>query len=508
MDNIYKKKSRTKKLIVLAAIAIAVISLLFTNRLSHKIADEEEAKVRLWAEALQERANLINVTSHLFDKIAADQRREIDKWAKALELQNTTENTEFLTYLSSIVTGNKTIPAILTDENREIIDGLNIDYPEDRKAEYLDSLLNSSFNVYNPLEIDFSFGKNFVYYSDSKIFSALKSTINELTETFISEIVSNTASLPVLFTDENNNVLNHGNIDPDKLSKYNLKNTIAEMSAQKKPLEFDLGDDGKRFVYYSNSALLTQVNAFPYIQFFLFSLLIGVAYIGFSNSRRSEQNRVWVGMAKETAHQLGTPISSLSAWVDYMKEMEPGEQTNEQFIVEVEKDINRLTLIADRFSKIGSKPDLKEMPMKETLEKAVSYMHARASKRVSFEMEMEEENIHFFINESLFNWVIENLIKNALDAMEGEGQIKVRSYHSPNSAIIDICDTGKGIPKSDLETVFQPGYSTKKRGWGLGLSLVKRIVEEYHQGKIFIKESSEKGTTFRIKLPLQNLTKK
>jgi two-component sensor histidine kinase len=507
VDNIYKKKSRTKKLIVLAAIAIAVISLLFTNRLSHKIADEEEAKVRLWAEALQERANLINVTSHLFDRIAADQRKDIDKWAKALELTNTTENSEFLTYLSGIVTGNTTIPAILTDENNLVLDGMNIDYPEESKSDYLDSLLKSGFSAYPPLIVDFSFGKNYIYYSDSKIFSELKTTIKDLTETFISEIVSNSASLPVLFTDENDKVINHGNIEPDKLSKYNLKNTIAEMKLQKTPLEFDLGDGRKRFVYYSNSALLAQVNAFPYIQFFLFSLLIGVAYIGFSNSRRSEQNRVWVGMAKETAHQLGTPISSLSAWVDYMKELEEGEQINEAFIVEVEKDINRLTLIADRFSKIGSKPDLKELPMKETLERAVSYMHARASKRVTFEMEVAEDGIHFFINESLFNWVIENLIKNALDAMEGEGQIKVRSYHSPNSAVIDICDTGKGIPKSDFETVFQPGYSTKKRGWGLGLSLVKRIVEKYHKGKIFIKESNENGTTFRIKLPLRNLTK-
>ena len=506
--DIYKKKSRTKKLIVLAAIAIAVISLLFTNRLSHKIADEEEAKVRLWAEALQERADLINVTSHLFDKIATDQRKDIDKWAKALELQNTTENSQFLTYLSGIVTGNTTIPAILTAENNDIIDGVNVDYPEERKNEYLDSLLKTTFNVYKPLVVDFSFGRNYIYYSDSKIFSELKSTIKELTETFITEIVSNSASLPVLFTDKNDKVINYGNIDPDKLSVYNLKNTIAEMKLQKKPLEFDLGDGRKRFVYYSNSALLAQVNAFPYIQFFLFSLLVGVAYIGFSNSRRSEQNRVWVGMAKETAHQLGTPISSLSAWVDYMKELEPGEQANEQFIAEVEKDINRLTLIADRFSKIGSKPDLKKMPMKETLETAVAYMHARASKRVSFEMEMEEEGIYFFINESLFNWVIENLIKNALDAMEGEGKIKVRSFHSPNSAIIDICDTGKGIPKSEFDIVFQPGYSTKKRGWGLGLSLVKRIVEEYHKGEIFIKDSNEKGTTLRIKLPLKNSIKK
>ena len=506
--DIYQSKKKLKIIIVLSAIGIAIISLLYSNFLSHKIAKEEEAKVRLWAKALKERAKLINVTSHLFETLANDQRKEIDKWGKALELQNSTNNTEFLTYLNGIVSGNKKIPAILTDENDKIISDLNIDVPKENKEQFLDSLLKNNFKEYPPLVIDFGFGKNYIYYSDSKIFSQLKKTIKDLTETFITDIVRNSASLPVLFTNANNDVMDYGNIDSIKLLPKNIKATIAEMKTKNKPLVFDLGDGKKHFVYYTNSALLSQVNAFPYIQLFLFSLLIGVAYIWFGNSRRTEQNRVWVGMAKETAHQLGTPISSLSAWIDYMKEVPLEEQNNEQFIVEVEKDVNRLTLIAERFSKIGSKPDLKKMPMKETLENAVSYMHARASKRVVFEMEIEVENLDFYVNESLFNWVIENLIKNALDAMEGEGHIKVRAFQSPNSAIIDICDTGKGIPKGDYETVFEPGYSTKKRGWGLGLSLVKRIVENYHQGKIFIKESNEKGTVFRIKLPLRIQSKR
>ena len=286
------------------------------------------------------------------------------------------------------------------------------------------------------------------------------------------------------------------------MTKERLPATLIEMKISNKPLEFDLGDGKKHYVYYSNSLLLKQLKAFPYIQFFLFSLLIGVAYLGFSNSRREEQNRVWVGMAKETAHQLGTPISSLAAWIDYMKEVPVEEQDNEQFIAEVEKDVNRLGLIAERFSKIGSKPDLHAKPIKETLENAVDYMRNRTSAKVNYIFEVEEDGLRFKVNELIFDWVIENLIKNALDAMDGEGEIKVRSFHSPNHAIIDICDTGKGIPKSDFETIFQPGYSTKKRGWGLGLSLVKRIIENYHSGKIFVKSSSEKGTTFRIKLPL------
>ncbi|MGB0884991.1 MAG: sensor histidine kinase [Chitinophagales bacterium] len=501
--DIYKKKTRIKLLLVIAAIGIAIISILYTNVLTKKIAKEEEAKVRLWAEALQKRADLIKVTSGLFEKIAQDQTKEIETWAEALELQVNVEDSKFLTYLSSIVSGNVNIPAILIDEDGNLIDVLNLEIPAQNSDLYLDSLLKNEFSKNKAIEIDFGFGKNYVYYSDSKIFTELKSTVNDLTETFISEIVSNSASLPVLFTDENNNIISSGNIDSSKLTKQNIKNTIAEMQLNNKRLDFDLGDGRTRYVYYNNSFLITQLKAFPYIQFFLFSLLIGVAYLGFSNARRAEQNRVWVGLAKETAHQLGTPISSLSAWLDYMKEMPPEEQNNEAFIVEVEKDVNRLTLIAERFSKIGSKPDLKSLPIKETLENAVTYMRSRASKRVVFNLEIEAENLNFNVNESLFNWVIENLIKNALDAMEGDGDITVRSFHSPNNAIIDISDTGKGIPKNDFETVFQPGYSTKKRGWGLGLSLVRRIVESYHSGEIFIKSSSSEGTTFRIKLPLK-----
>lgn len=501
--DIYKRKTKIKLLIVFAAIGIAIISLLYTNFLAQKIAKEEEAKVRLWAEALQKRADLIKVTSNLFNKLAENQRKDIETWADATERLVKTDNGEFLTYLSGIVTGNDNIPAILTDEKNNIIESQNVEYPEENKDAYLDSLFKNVFNKYEPIVIDFGYGKNYVYYSDSKLFVQLKSTINDLTETFISEIVSNSASLPVLFTEENGEIISSGNIDSSKLLAKNIAATIAEMKISNTPLEFDLGDGTKHYVYYNNSILLKQLKAFPYIQFFLFGLLIGVAYLGFSNSRRAEQNRVWVGMAKETAHQLGTPISSLAAWIDYMKEMPPGEQNNEQFIVEVEKDVNRLTLIAERFSKIGSKPDLKEMPIKETLENAVAYMRSRASARVVFNLEFEEENLNFSINESLFNWVIENLIKNALDAMEGDGEITVRSFHSPNHAIIDICDTGKGIPVADFDTVFQPGYSTKKRGWGLGLSLVKRIIENYHSGRIFIKSSDEYGTTFRIKLPLK-----
>lgn len=503
--DIYQRKSRIKFFLIIAALLIAAGSLWYTNQLATKIADEEENKVRLWAQALEKRANLVKLTGNLFEKIANDQRQDIENWAEATSLIIKTEDMESITFLSKIIIGNTNIPVIHTTANQEIIDYRNIDFPAGiDTAAYVDSVFHSSkFQSYPPVEIDYISGQNFIYYSDSKIFSELKQTLKDLVESFISEIVVNSASLPVVLVDQNHNVIASGNIDEELLSPIILSQTLAEMETENTPIQLDLGDESKRIVYYKNSLILKQLKAFPFVQLFLFSILMLVAYLGFSSARNAEQNRVWVGLAKETAHQLGTPISSLSAWIDYMKEMpiDPSNN-NAAFIKEVEKDVNRLTLIAERFSKIGSKADLEVHNVRAAIESAVHYMEKRSSEKVKFIIEIEEEDTEFAINEALFNWVIENLIKNALDAMEGVGAITVRVFKSSKNVIIDVIDSGKGIPKGKFETVFQPGFSTKKRGWGLGLSLVKRIVENYHQGKIYIKESGPDGTTFRMKLPL------
>lgn len=501
--DIYQRKSRIKFFIIIAAILIAIASLWYTGQLAKKIANEEKSKVLLWAQALEKKANLVKLTGNLFKKIGDDQRTDIENWADATSLLLRTDDMESLSFLSKLIIGNTNIPVIHTDGKNQIIDYRNVELPiSTDTTKYLDSLLNSTtFQNYKPVEINYISGKNFIYYSDSKIFSELKLTFKDLTESFIDDIVVNSASLPVLLIDDSSNVIASGNIDTIDLLKENIKHTIAEMANENNPIQIDLGDSNSRTLYYQHSTILKQLKAFPYIQLFLFGLLIGVAYLGFSSTRNAEQNRVWVGMAKETAHQLGTPISSLNAWVDYLKEM-PEEASKTQFINEVEKDVNRLSLIAERFSKIGSKADLQVHNVKETLENIINYMDKRSSDKVSFSIEMEEQNLEFNINEALFNWVLENLIKNALDAMNGVGNIKLRAFKSSKDVIIDVTDTGKGIPKNKFETVFQPGYSTKKRGWGLGLSLVKRIIDNYHKGKIYVKESSDKGTTFRIKLPL------
>lgn len=256
-------------------------------------------------------------------------------------------------------------------------------------------------------------------------------------------------------------------------------------------------------VYYKESVVLQQLRYFPIVQLVLIAAFIALGYSGFSSARRAEQNRVWVGMAKETAHQLGTPISAIIAWIEHLKDIRANDEEVGEVLQELNNDVMRLDLIADRFSKIGSAPKLQPINIYEELDKCRVYMERRAPRKVKFEFPaLDAGDLKVQINPPLFDWVVENLLRNALDAMEGRGLISAQVTEDKNFVHIDISDSGKGIPSSKFKTVFQPGYTTKKRGWGLGLSLAKRIIEEYHSGKIFVKKSIEnKGTTFSIKLP-------
>ena len=253
-------------------------------------------------------------------------------------------------------------------------------------------------------------------------------------------------------------------------------------------------------VYYKDSDLLTELKYFPYIQLSVIAIFLLMAYTAFSSSRKSEQDQVWVGLAKETAHQLGTPISSLMAWIELMKDKFNAEE--DPLIAEMENDVKRLEIVADRFSKIGSKPKLEDLKVYDVVKDFVDYFKVRVSKNIGFEF-TGKTYLHAAINVPLFDWVLENLLKNAVNAIEGAGNIKVVISDSKVKKLvfIDITDTGKGIPRSKFDTIFQPGYTTRKRGWGLGLSLTKRIIENYHEGQIFVRESEVgKGTTFRIVL--------
>jgi len=273
------------------------------------------------------------------------------------------------------------------------------------------------------------------------------------------------------------------------------------MKAQHEPIHIrvtSFGVNDEQLVYYKDSVLLTRLRIFPYIQLTLIALFLLIAYFVFNSARKSEQNLVWVGMAKETAHQLGTPISSLMAWVELLKAKFPAD--DEHLLLEMENDMKRLEIVADRFSKIGSKPVLENQVVYAVVSDFVNYFKFRSSDKISFQVHGDKQ-AQALLNIPLFDWVLENLLKNAVNALDGAGSIDVHILDNlvKEQVIIDIKDSGKGIPKNKFETIFQPGYTTRKRGWGLGLSLTRRIIQNYHSGQIFVKDSElGRGTTFRI----------
>jgi hypothetical protein len=295
-------------------------------------------------------------------------------------------------------------------------------------------------------------------------------------------------------------------LEADSKKKYDpkyFKSQLKEMKSQHpQPIVLELNNrnNEKWYVYYKDSILLTQLRAFPYVQLSVIAIFLLVAYGVFNSSRKSEQDQVWVGLAKETAHQLGTPISSLMAWVELLKSK--FNAPDDPLIIEMENDVKRLETVADRFSKIGSKPILHNHVVYEVVEEFVNYFRVRVSDKIEFVLS-GDKHVEALVNVPLFDWVIENILKNAVNAIEGQGSIKIEVKENlvKEQVFIDITDTGAGIPRLKFDAVFQPGYTTRKRGWGLGLSLTKRIVENYHQGSVFVKDSElGKGTTFRIVL--------
>lgn len=325
------------------------------------------------------------------------------------------------------------------------------------------------------------------------------------------EIVKANHTIPVILTDEAGNPSDYKNLPKaDKIEdaeerRLFLLEKIVWMENQHEPITVPLTDDqdkvlGYNYIYYENSFLLSQLKYYPYIQLSAIGIFGIITFLILNYLKKTEQNRVWVGLAKETAHQLGTPLSSLMAWSAYFKELYPDQMDT---LLEFDKDVDRLKTITDRFSSIGSEPQLEERNISDSIDEIVSYLQKRLPSKVNITTSaFPNRNISGWINSSLFAWVIENLLKNAADAMEGNGDIDIKILRANEGQIaIDVSDTGKGIPKSKIKDVFRPGFTTKKRGWGLGLTLVKRIVEQYHEGKIFVKESEvNKGTTFRIYL--------
>jgi len=313
-------------------------------------------------------------------------------------------------------------------------------------------------------------------------------------------IIRSNTTIPVIIVNERGGIDAVANFDRDLEGNESFfKKEVAKL----KSTDFEPIQGFAVSIYYKESNILRQLRFFPIIQLLLIGSFVLFGYLALNSARRAEQNRVWAGMAKETAHQLGTPISAILAWVEHLKMIRENDDEVLSVAEELEKDVSRLDLVADRFSKIGSAPKLESFNIYEELDECRAYMQKRAPRKVTFDFPPPNTgNYQVNINKHLFDWVIENLLRNALDSMDGKGHISAKIYTDDKFVNIDLSDTGKGIPASKFKTIFKPGYTTKSRGWGLGLSLAKRIIEEYHSGKIFVKNSEEgEGTTFTIRLP-------
>lgn len=329
---------------------------------------------------------------------------------------------------------------------------------------------------------------------------------------YLLSIIQRNTSIPVLVEDGEGNILNHRNFDlPVKdeeelllfseMSPQNqeyLNKKLAKLRRGSNKIIIDIDADTRQYIYYEDSVVLTRLSYYPYIQLGVMIVIALIVFSAIIYTKRAEQNRVWVGLSKETAHQLGTPISSLMAWTQLLESY----GIDADVVSEIDKDVNRLSVIADRFSKIGSKPELKLEYLNDTVSRSLDYMKSRVSGKVNIVMNLSDDDHGVMLSVALFEWVMENLTKNAVDAMDGAGTITITTIGEKERVAIEINDTGKGISRKNFKNVFNPGYTTKKRGWGLGLTLVKRIIEEYHGGKIFVKDSEiGRGTTFRIELP-------
>ena len=497
--NIYQKKQQWKWWLAAVAMLIVLASLWYSQQIVQKISNEEKEKVKLWAVAIQKKANLVKSTNELFTKIKAEERKKAELYAEATK--ELTKDVADLGFSLRVLQDNNTVPVIMTANNDKIVSFRNLDSLREKDTIYLKAQLGEMKKLYKPIEIEYAPGKkNYLYYKNSQIFYQIKLVFDSLIKSFISEVAINSASVPVIYTDSTQtNVLAFGKVDSSLVANKNkLTPALQRMATKIPPIEINLGDGIKNYIFYEESYTLKQLRYYPYIQLLIIGLFLLIAYALFSTARNSEQNLVFVGMSKETAHQLGTPLSSLMAWIEYLKE----STLDPSIVYEMNRDVERLQTITDRFSKIGSQPALSNENAGNVLEHALDYIKQRSSKNIQFIFQNDTpSHTDALLCVPLFEWVIENICKNAIDAMDGKGTLTVIIQSQNHKVFIDISDTGKGIAKNKLKTVFEPGYTTKQRGWGMGLSLCKRIIENYHNGKIFVKQSEAGvGTTFRITL--------
>ncbi|MBD3635767.1 MAG: HAMP domain-containing histidine kinase [Crocinitomicaceae bacterium] len=530
--NLYHKKQRWKIALLGIAIVLVAASLWFSFSIVDKVQQREINRIEQWADAVKRKSELVNLTNNAFSELSQAlkelkerDRQKVEMWSIAMEEVN--KPLEDYSFVVKILQQNNSIPIIITDKDTNVVSSYNLsaldtlinrqirdnyadkdddfkmNYRKTTKKDSLDSYIRFWRKDHPPLEIDLYYGeKQMVFYFDSIYFktqklNTLEYSRDSLISAFSDELVTNEYLVPVLFIDRSTReVIATNRQDYDTTNASAL---VKQLSTSGDSILVELGGDNQGVIYYEHSEEITQMKYFPIVQFVIIGLFVFIAYIAFSTFRKAEQDQVWAGMAKETAHQLGTPISSLMAWNQLLET----KGIDESITSEINKDIERLNVVTNRFSKIGSEGVLESANVVSLVEGVVDYLRNRISSKISLNFEAEKDNIEVQFNPSLLEWAVENITKNAVDAMDGKGYINVKIAQEEDHVNIDITDSGKGIPANKIKSVFRPGYTTKKRGWGLGLSLVKRIIEEFHKGKVFVLKSEVgKGTTFRIQLPV------
>lgn len=517
--NLYSNKQKWKIVLLVIALIMVALSLWVSNSIVHKVGDRERLRVKQWADAIKKKAELVEFTDRAFRQLREYERRKV-----MLHLNATREISKPIPdniisdydFPLSIINENKDIPMILLDDQEVVSGYVNIDfdtsnlrsaYPEAGKKEIVRHFEDSLIQLariwekdHHPFTIEVVEGLNMTYfYTDSRRTVQLEHERDSLIDAFNKELINDSQLVPVLLWQKDSDSLIATNMPKSKTDEKHIRETINQLKMVNEPLLVSFDENRTNLLYYDNSAELRQLQYYPYIQFLIIGLFILIGYLLFNTFRKAEQNQVWAGMAKETAHQLGTPLSSLMAWIQLLE----GQQIDQNIIAEMQKDVERLDTVSQRFSKIGSDAKLDPIDLQQTVQNVMDYLRPRISSKVAMQYNRMPEPVIVSHNAALIEWVMENIVRNAVDAMESSGAIVVDVKTTPEWAHIDISDTGKGLLPKQFKTIFQPGYTTKKRGWGLGLSLVRRIVREYHKGKVFVLRSEVgKGTTFRISLPL------
>ena len=493
-------KQRLKLIVLSLTIALALLALWQVQRVAQQVRESEEAKVRLWASAIGQRNQMAAATAQFFQQATLDEQRKMRLYTDILQSFNdpdlSTDLKFSLAYVNYIVDSSHT-PIIITRARDSIIT-----VPQELAGQKLEGALLEEYSKNPPFSYRIWGMPMTLYYKESEYYTQLREVLAGFTMSFLADITQNSVLVPVVIVDSSRTkVLAYGNIDEDRLSVEPFHETAVQKYAEEfnnEPIEITLPDGHPAYVYYSSTPLLRSLRWLPLFYFFIAFVLVVVSYYLFRTARTAEQNRIWVGLAKETAHQLGTPLSSLSGWVEYLR----GKELTPQYAAEVEKDLKRLDTITHRFSKIGSTPELKEEDVKEATMAAVEYLQSRAPRRVNFNVTFPEgESFTAPLNSYLFQWVVENICKNAIDAMDGAGDITVVASQDARKIYIDISDTGRGMAPAVQKRIFDSGFTTKTRGWGLGLPLARRIINQYHRGRLYLKYSVPgQGSCFRIEL--------